>query len=243
MLSVHVFGDSHSRFFFPTPDCGLKRLGIDKSGLSISGEAISAASLAGFRPKSSTLGVREKVVAQVARAPNLVLAFGQVDLELGYYYRMVVKNDSSIEPVSYVSWLIDLYRDFIVGIDFGKTRVALKGVNLTVLKDPAFNLRYISRIISKGEQSEHHRAALKACMLTEERQNRMAVDFNRKLLALATELGLAYFDINDLIQDQRSVTPKIAECHCPAAFDHHLADTLFIRRAHILRMKSVLLAV
>ena len=133
---LHIFGDSHSRYFFPLK-FGYERAGLNRNKSVIAGEFIRAASLAGFRPGRSTLDTRLKIEAAMPACTHLVLGFGQVDLELGYYYRRVVKGEDITRP-GYVAWLIEIYRTFLSELDLSGKQVALKGVNLSVLSSTGF---------------------------------------------------------------------------------------------------------
>lgn len=235
---ITVFGDSHSAFFFPTPffagRCGY---GVPLP-YGVTGKSIAAASLAGFRPGVTTLKVKETITEALPAAERMVLAFGQVDLELGYYYRLAVKKEA-ISPESYVDWLIGIYRDFLAGLATGGCRVALKGVNLTALTPKLFAVRYVSRIVMEGKKIDQSVAddMVAPHILSEPEQNRMHLAFNHRLAALAAELGHGYFDINDRLsegpaQALAGATPRLADQFKTGFFDHHLADTVVVRRIH-----------
>ncbi len=235
---ITVLGDSHSAFFFPTPffagRCGYPF----PLPYRVTGRAIPAASLAGFRPGVSTLRVKETIAEALPQTRHLVLAFGQVDLELGYYYRLAVKQEKT-NPADYVDWLIGIYRSFMATLGTGDCAVALKGVNLTALTPKPFAVRYVSRIVMEGKSIEQAAAdaMIAPHILSEAEQNRMHLAFNRKIAALAQELGHRYFDLNDHISDGpaqalAAVPPRLADQFKTGFFDHHLADTVVVRRMH-----------
>ncbi len=62
----------------------------------------------------------------------------------------------------------------------------------------------------------------------------MHLDFNAGLKHLAERRGLGYFDlVTEMAQPgSASTIPKLDERFRPAGFDHHVADTVFIRRMH-----------
>lgn len=235
---VTVFGDSHSQFFFPS-GFYVGRCGFRSSlPFRVVGEAIPAASLAGFRPGASTLKVKEIVAQGLDGSSRMVLAFGQVDLELGYYYRLVIKNES-MTPEAYVNWLLDIYADFLRGISRSDCEIALKGVNLTALTPIPFAVRYVSRIVTEGRDVPVKEAEqmVTPFILPEAAQNDMHLQFNRGLAKLARNLGMRYFDINDRISDGSvygaSISvPRLSDNVKTARFDHHLADTVAVRRWH-----------
>ncbi|GAB3177074.1 hypothetical protein GCM10027060_00790 [Nesterenkonia halophila] len=235
---VSVLGDSHSTLFFPTHFYA-GRLGYrDSLPVRVTGRSIRAASLAGFRPGSSKLNVKEEISAALAEAQKLVLAFGQVDLELGYYYRLAIKQEE-IEPTRYVEWLLAIYRDFLNGLELAPCDVALKGVNLTALSPRGFATRYVSRIVTEGKDMTWKEAVpvVRPHVLSEGEQNAMHLAFNAGLAQLTEELGLRYFDLNE----ELATSPHPALAAGPitladqfktGAFDHHVADTVVARRVH-----------
>lgn len=235
---ITVFGDSHSGFFFPTPffagRCGY---GFPLP-YRVTGKPIHAASLAGFRPGVSTLKVKETIAEALPGARHMALAFGQVDLELGYYYRLAVKKQAT-NPAEYVDWLIGIYRGFLAGLDTRHCRMALKGVNLTALSPRLFAVRYVSRIVMEGKKLAQAQAdeMILPHILPELEQNRMHRAFNARLAALAGDLGHGYFDLNDQISDGpiqalAAAQPRLADQFKTGFFDHHLADTVVVRRMH-----------
>lgn len=238
-VRIHVFGDSHSRHLLPNGAVMAERLGIRGKKLTIEGEAIIASSIAGFRPKASTLQTKEIIRAALPQAQYLMLGFGQVDLELGYYYRRVIKEDQTLTPESYVPWLIDIYMEFIASMDFPAERLAVKGCHLTVFSNRRFTTRYLKRIITGEKIPEDQHAAyakrLDAEVLGEARTNAMLMEFNAQLMARAAEGKFRYFDINEEIgmRPKPSGPAVLRPGFAPSAFDHHLVDSLALRRAYL----------
>lgn len=235
---VSVFGDSHSKLFLPTPFFA-GRCGYNVPlPYQVSGKSIAAASLAGFRPGVSRLMVKETISEALPESERMVLAFGQVDLELGYYYRLAVKQEDT-NPEKYVDWLIGIYRDFLQSLDTSHCQLALKGVNLTALSPKLFAVRYVSRIVMEGRKIAQEKAdsLIMPHILPENEQNRMHHDFNHKLADLAGRLGMRYFDLNAQLGDGRlrglsSAPPRLADQFKTGFFDHHLADTVVVRQMH-----------
>lgn len=254
MIQALAYGDSHAKFFLTKP------LVLDRTGFAdeifISCAFIRAASIAGFRPRAGRLGVKKKIARGIDRerarraqegAPGavaVILAFGQVDLELGYYYRRLVKGED-ISPGDYVEWLIGIYEDFLSGLVAPDLRVLLKGVNLTVLDHRRFAIRYIGKIIAQGraEGATVARDRLAACWLGEDGQNEMHLAFNRHLAATADRLGCGYFDLNDEIAAapaMRSTPPRVADRFKPDRNDHHLVPSIETRKLHLGKVKALL---
>lgn len=229
-----VFGDSHARFFFSSKDCPMMRCGFSGRRVKVSGEGIPAASVAGFRPKTSTLQTKDIILAALPDTRHLCLAFGQVDLELGYYFRKTIRQDQALTPASFVVWLLEVYEAFVRGLEFDPQAITLKGANLTVLRERSFALRYVSRIVSKDvadPQAAH--ATLEPLIMTETQQNAMTLAFNAGLQQICARHGMGYFDLNAALADPANPSPVLADQHRPAAFDHHLADTLAVRALHV----------
>ncbi len=237
----HVFGDSHARLFFPGDGLVMERLGFGSEDLVVKGQAISAASLAGFRKQQSTLRTREIVADAIGPARKMVLAFGQVDLELGYYYRKIIKGEMSLEPEDYSAWLVDAYRALIEGLDLSDLDLALKGSNLTVLSNPEFAVRYILRIIRPKNRKPEDIEMLRPALLSEDEQNGLILAFNTRLRAFCDERGLRYFDINDgLSVDGEAGRPaRLRPCFMPGGFDHHITDSLEVRALHMKGLMGV----
>ncbi|MDO5631859.1 MAG: hypothetical protein Q4G22_08480 [Paracoccus sp. (in: a-proteobacteria)] len=237
---IHVIGDSHSAFFGEMPYYNGRLNLPDPPPFRVDCTAVNAASVAGFRPQASRLNVRRQVADLVQTCDaggrgRLILAFGQVDLELGYYYRLAIKQEQT-DPDSYVDWLAGIYADFIAGIDPARVDLALKGVNLTVLHPRGFAARYVSRIISDGQtiRRAHAEKRVAPMILTETEQNRMHLAFNDRLADMAARLGVRYFDVVEQTRDRDADkgVPCLADDYRTAQFDHHMADTVAVRRIH-----------
>src|SRR5699024_2661525 len=234
--TIVTIGDSHSKFFGP-PKYFAGRAGLRTPlRYTIEPNPISAASVAGFRPGVSTLDVKTKVHQALTGASMAILSFGQVDLELGLYYRRAVKGEEW-EAEQYAAWLAEIYANFLDSLDLSGTRIAVKGVNLTALRPRQFAIRYISRIVTKdeGQTQAERNASVAPHMLSEPEQNRLHLSFNDKVRIAAEARGFGYFDLvreTSEEADTGSVTPRLGENFLTAAFDHHLADTIPVRRMH-----------
>lgn len=234
---IAVFGDSHAALFFrgglTYPQLGIPRpVPYDV----VRGGVITGGSVAGFRPGDSKLDVKGKVLAQLPRLTHLVLAFGQVDLELGYYYRLAVKGEQTT-PEEYVAWLAKIYRTYLEDLETGDCRVALKGVNPTALVPKGFAARYVSRIVLRAGESDPAAAvaAVTPYILRQDDQNAMHYAFNATLRGIARDLDMAYFDLVDALTEPnptRGGPPRLSDLHRRAADDHHVANTVWVRRRH-----------
>ena len=237
-FSFHVLGDSHSKYFFADKRSnGLKRMGFDPERLDITGRAIEAASVMGFRPQQSALDTKEIITDASRKTEILVLSFGQVDLELGYYYRLAVKREVDLTPPDFVAQLLDIYFAFLDGVANGGARIVLKGVNLTVLGEPVYTRRYVRRIVmkSKSGPKQEEMKILSAALQSQDQQNAMHIAFNAGLRARATETGYGYFDLVDQLADPtHPKAPRLDPRFIPGRFDHHVANSLHMQKIHIL---------
>ena len=236
--NILVLGDSHSAYFSETPFFA-GRLGLRPSlPYRVSGRVIAGASVAGLRNSGSRLKTKEAIREELPRCQYLILAFGQVDLELGYYHRLAVKKET-LEPDTYVDWLIGIYSTFLSDLPTDGCRVALKGVNLTALAPRAFAARYVSRIAKAGTEltAAEMEQRVAPLILREDAQNAMHLRFNAALARCAAEAGHAYFDLtaqlgNGTVNMLSREPPRLADQFRTAGFNHHLADTIVVRRLH-----------
>ncbi|MHA3976622.1 hypothetical protein ACW9UR_02960 [Halovulum sp. GXIMD14794] len=243
-IFAHVFGCSHSQYY-RIPPFLQKRLKPENRNVIVAGRTIPGASLVGFRSRFSSLRVRDQVEQASRFANRIVLAIGQVDLELGFYYRRTVKAED-ISPEAFVDNLISIYDAFLKELDYPVSRLALKGVNLTTLENRAFAAKYISRIATDTENKVKQREIsklLQDCYLGEAAQNAMALQFNRRVRQLADNHGCRYFDINSAIASpgptgRRDVRMGIDRAFIPCTYDHHVTNCLHVRDAHFDGLRS-----
>lgn len=241
---IHVFGDSHAAFFMQSPFY-VGRLGLNfPLSFHLEGESIPAASIMGFRPKISTLNTKEKIAETLPEASRMILAFGQVDLELGFYYRRFIKGEEHSMD-SFSDLLIKVYEGFIEDIT-GRVDLAIKGMNLTALSPRAFSARYIARVITENNPMSLADAEKQIFdqVLAEDDQNRMHLLFNEKLQDMCERLGIRYFDLVQQtsaggISGVTMQKPRLADIYKTAKFDHHLADTIAVRKMHYVAAGSV----
>ncbi|MGA0616920.1 hypothetical protein [Paracoccus sp. KR1-242] len=242
---VDIVGDSHTMFFKSDLRI-LRRIGVNRAIRYMPRvQQVNGASLTGVRKYASTLRLKEIIEEKAKTSSHMVVSLGQVDLELGFYYRQVVKGETW-QPADYVEFLADIYKGLLEGIGGTGCQVALKGVNLTVLSTRLFSKRYLSRILT--EKSPDTRAEAEAkltgLMLGEPAQNAFHLAFNARIAGLAAEHGARYFDINDRVaaRNPRGVIlqpMRLATAHQPIAFDHHLAPTIHVHRAHFDALQAV----
>lgn len=115
-------------------------------------------------------------------------------------------------------------------------QIALKGVNLTALAPEPFAAKYVARIIRDEMRKDRSaaQARLLPLILSEAAQNAMHLTFNAGLAAMAAQEGLTYFDLVQDTATHDSATPRLADAYRPAEFDHHLVDSVAVRKMHYL---------
>ncbi len=232
-FGVLVLGDSHAKSFFPQGQ-GPQ---IDGQDMSVYGEAMQAASVTGFGRRRSALNVnaqaRKMINEQRQNCQHLVFALGQVDVELGLYYRWVVK-DKMIEPETLFHRITEKYINNVKAIS-GSLRPIIKGINQTVLKRQPHALGYTSRIILENESDPERVAALKVKLRevypSYDVRRFINTMFNDILAAAAAKAGIRYFDINSAIVDKE--TGEVADVYCPNFNDHHVVNSVAMHNLHI----------
>lgn len=226
-FDISVFGDSHSVFFFQ-PNLLTHRLPKPATPIRVAGKRVGGASVAGFRPHASTLKTKELIRQNLHDSDGIVLAFGQVDLEIGYYYRKIIKQEP-INPKTYIPWLVDIYKNFVKSLPLDHRKLALKGVNPTTFESSEFVAHDIAPMITpKNEKQWRYRQKIRDICLSEDEQNETHLSFNQMVKEFAAEMGLLYFDIFS----QTTENGRVKDIFRPAVVDHHLADIILLRRVH-----------
>ncbi|MAG87374.1 MAG: hypothetical protein CMB97_08430 [Flavobacteriaceae bacterium] len=243
-MKILVIGDSHSKYFNITPE--LRDCSPNTRGLSIRVIPISGATITGFGRRSSSLDSYGTLVSQIEEfSPDHVcFAFGQVDIELGYYYRKVFKDDT----VNYTDFIQDLVKNYINRtLDFveshPKMSITFKGINLSTLTESRNKaINYTSRIISENisdqEQKKYASQKLKALLASNLERNAAHLYFNQTLEKECENYNFGYFDVVSETSDLTSLT--VNKFHIPSTDDHHLVDSLYIREIHIQKLVSSL---
>ncbi len=226
---IFIFGDSHARYF----DVNDKVISHAPwvRGVNIDLHKYPASTIIGLGRRNSTLNLSDKIKSILSddRSSARCFCFGQVDIELGFYFRKIVKNED-ITFDDFIPHLLDNYKSFLDNHNNGK--LILKGINLTVLKNEQFAINYVSRIITENIDDEKLRREyiikLKSSFDSFKLRNKAMIDFNRGLKVLSKSSGWKYFDINDEISN---FTPGkgVIDSYIPSGNDHHLVDSIHTR--------------
>ena len=146
-MIIKIFGDSHSRIF--------KKINLNKYDIDV--ESISGASLSGLTNKNSQLQVKNKILnyLQNNKPSFLILKFGQVDIDLQYYFKIVMKNQK-INKEIYIRNMINNYIKFIHELSkiYPKNKIIIYGINPPSLIDKQKCFEYTLRIIAEKNINE-----------------------------------------------------------------------------------------
>lgn len=239
---IKIFGDSHAGYFNLTEKVrhsypSLKEIKNRDYKLSVT----HGASVKGLGKKSSRLNIAQAIGESISAGDTLVLNFGQVDLELGYYYENVIKC-RTIEPPIFIEELVTAYERFLLQTIPKVGKIIIKGVNIPVFRFQTFAENYIGKIITENinSQSEVHqkKIQLSNAILKVEDATKAAIDFNSRMEEIAcNNRGLVYFDINSYLADEEGL---IKNEYIPANFDHHIVDTVYVRNIHWVELVKAL---
>ncbi len=200
--------------------------------------------MTGFGRRSSALGVQSRALRLVRTHEHLcgitVFAFGQVDVELGLYYRWLFK-DAKIDALAFFEEIIDIYIRNITEIA-SSARPIIKGINQTVLVDQNRAVAYVSRIISENSATPTQAKELAKTLATLypeiQRRLELTTQFNQILRDYAKKYDLTYFNLNQHLIDPK--TRRVKEIHSPADHDHHIVDSIDIRKLHLAMLLKAL---
>ncbi len=237
---VLVVGDSHAESFFKQGNTAK----ISGQDISVFGEAIHAATVTGFGRSRSALNVNTHVRKMIEEHQNncqhVLFALGQVDVELGLYYRWVVK-DEMIEPENLFREIIELYIRNINDLK-GDLNPIIKGINQTVLRKQPHALHYTTRILFEKGRAPAEMARLRAKLreVYPSYDVRLIINnmFNDILADAAAKAGIAYFDINDAIVNKE--TGEVKDAFCPNYSDHHIVNSVSTHKLHIKQLLAAI---
>lgn len=203
---IKVFGCSHSRVF--------KKLNLDHYNIDC--ENISGATLMGLPKRISTLDVKNRMIHYLKQnEPDfLVLKFGQVDIDLSYYYKLVVKGEK-INKSEYIRNLINCYRKIIVELSeyIDKKKIIIFGINPPSLIDEQACYIYTSRIINANFSN-----VLKNKIESIKERTKFSKLFNENLQQMCLEYDIKYTCVFDeVLNSDNVVSNRFTNNN-----DHHL---------------------
>ncbi|MCF6304904.1 MAG: hypothetical protein L3J33_05990 [Rhodobacteraceae bacterium] len=231
---VLLLGDSHCRSFFNHPLLGPF---VDGNGVErkLYCHKIRGASMTGFGRRKSSLALRSTTHRLVKKYRNYcshtVYAFGQVDVELGLYYRWL-QNTETFDPHILFEEIIDKYLQTILSFRT-KTTPIIKGINQTVLESHKTSVHYVSQILSKSDTTKTNSPELQKLLEiypSYAARKTISDDFNHMLKAKSEQNGIRYFDLNSQLVDPK--TNSVYYAYRPAGTGHHVVDSMKIRQIY-----------
>ncbi len=234
MKKILVFGDSHSVYFNVTPEIRYNIPILEDFQIKV--VVLRGSSILGFGKRKSSLNVHDIFLEHV-RAENpdyVVLALGQIDVELGYYYRRVVKSEGVLFN-EFSSHLVNTYLDKVNTLIEEKilnnVEIVFKGINSTCLtgnrkKAINYTKRIIAENVNSDEEGKTYLNILKETYPPSLERVNNHLRFNK---VLREKIGkrYRYFDINCEITD--SDTGFVRNEFLSSKLDHHLLDSIWIR--------------
>lgn len=243
-MKILVFGSSSTKNFQLTDE--LKKVHSDFRDINVKAVAMSGATITGFGKRNSSLNVRQHFIETYNEfKPDYVcFALGQTDIELGIYYKKVVKNQK-FDISEHIKKLSEYYLEYILGIqkelNIDSDRIIIKGINppvITRYKMKAIN--YTAREILRNDFPINEKNILKEKLKdiypsVYERYNYHKL-FNKEVSNQSKKFNInKYFDVDDLVADPENTVHVKLE-FIAAGMDHHIIDSLFIRKAFIQRL-------
>lgn len=234
MSVVKIFGDSHSSYFKLTPRV-LKLLG--SPNLKSTVNVYKGGSMAGFGKRESTLNLSNEVKKSIESDDFVILNFGQVDIELGFYYKKIIK-DNEQSTIQHMNEIIEKYMVFIKSLD--NNRIIIKGLNApsTCHSENQWQ-NFIMRIISPNTLSEVDNQNINTELIKRKIKNlpsddsirtKISLEFNKRLKTACHNNNVHYFDINEELIDKN--TGILKNSFITPVFDNHITDSIETRLLH-----------
>lgn len=195
-MSIKIFGDSHCRIF---KKC-INKLKIDCS-------VISGGTITGLPKRISTLEIQNKIFDYLEnnKPKYLILKFGQVDIDLRYYYKSI-KNNSKIDKVIYIKEVIQAYKIFLTKLieKYPDINIIIWGINPPTLVTKESCFKYTKRIIFNESNNEDENILYEIIESIEDR-TLFSKHFNNNLSMLCKEYNLTYVDVFDDFLDKNNI--------------------------------------
>lgn len=207
---IKVFGDSHSRIF--------KKINLDKFKIDV--DSISGASLNGLCKINSKLNINQKIINYLKnnKPDFLILKFGQVDIDLNYYYKIVVKNEN-ININNFVKNLIHNYIIFILNISnyIPLSNIIIFGINPPTLIDQKSCFNYTKRIILDNNNSIKFKQKLFNNIKSIEIRTHFSIIFNHILKNQCFKNNIKFTNVFNDFLENNIISKKFTNNN-----DHHI---------------------
>lgn len=237
-MKINVFGDSHCIYLEVNEKLKFHAPWVLKHNVNV--HKIKGASVVGLGRERSSLNVKSLVDEYISEDAVNVFCFGQVDMELGFYYKKVVKRES-VSLKEFALELATQYEKFLGALS--SKSIVVKGLNLTVLKSPAFAHAYIRRIVLENikcdDAIKEHDIFLKESLESFSERNNATLLFNKKMQEICTVNNWKYFDINDHLSEY-SPGKGVSDKFIPGGFDHHVVDSIEMRKVHLSKLFDII---
>ncbi len=235
---VLVFGDSHSSYYEIgklLPNHIIKNDSI--LGYKVKRFGFPGASVKGVGRRDSSLNITDKILEKIGSDDIVVLVLGQVDIELGIYYRRFVLEINDTQEVFVKDCMLN-YRILIDKVRQKAKGVIIKGINMPINIDRHRAIEFTKRIITENLKEKHEidRAYtnLNKGMPDILERIAMAQRFNNALQEMCIELEIEYFDINKEICYPVGM---VREEFIAYELDTHLILSLKIIQIHFSQLK------
>ena len=222
--TMAIFGDSH---VVPTFYCPRQ---FELLGFKVNFFPVSGASIVGLGRNKSTLELLPKITQYiVSNNPDYVLMkFGQVDNEFGYYYKKFVKKERVMDVDSFAESLLEKYKEIICKLT-NMTNVVVGCINLPSIYSRRHwakrTLDVITGDIDEGQFASLHDKLL-ALQPSIVSRTKRAIQFNAKLEAMCREIGVLFVDHTEIFQDK---TTGLLHLYNQSDDDHHYVTSDFMR--------------
>lgn len=240
-MDIFCFGDSHARYFKKANTLGWANVLTNTSPRIIAFDYV-AASAKGFAAGENSRFAYKKFRRDFEdNAPEYVcMAYGQVDAEVGYYFRKYVKGFTGSAEADLSAVFDDYIR--MAEATVPSRPLVFKGPNPSTLRIDTQLLNYAFRRLVVRITKAAERDAIWEDMNTRPPSpqdhamiNRTAADL---LKSKVEKAGHIYFDIRKDVEDPAA--PGMARWDfVPAESDVHLCDSFHVRRAHATRLFDV----
>lgn len=204
---VCVVGDSHVRSLFLEYDAFQRHFRVTPTLLAISGASIS-----GLRRDTSTLGLKKKLRAylDIAHPDVLVFKFGQVDVDLGYFYRRVIKDI----PLDFNEFATTLTRHYMEQVDSFTSEYPciVCSINLpsVFIHDHATMVvgNAITESIVDASRKDTYIKTLHGILPDIRERTRMSMALNTMLAMTCEKLSIPFIDYTEHFLDKNTLLLK-----------------------------------
>lgn len=242
-MKILAFGSSSTRTLGLTDE--LRSMNNSFSKFSVRAVAVSGATITGFGKRKSSLDIREKFIDEIeSYQPDYIcLSLGQTDIELGFYYKTLIKGED-ISPDEYIDNLSKNYSTYVNNLckelKIKKDTIIIKGVNPPVIT--RYRIKAIKYTINEMlknnftiEEKQNYISELKKTFPSAYERYSYHKKFNVNIKKTAKIYGYKYFDVDDIVSDPNN-QGHVKEEFTFANADHHIIDSLYIRKAFISKL-------